>query len=95
MQAGPSSPPHTHTHIYVVDLLLGLYVCPEQLEWGCPKSCCLYVDYVLLAELLCLASGEGEEVTSPWGWGGLTHSEEMERGNGRRIMGKGDWEGKQ
>lgn len=30
---------------------------------GYPKNCCLYLGYVLLAGLICLASG-GEEVTS-------------------------------
>ena len=42
---------------------LGLHVGPEQLKRDYPKSCCLYVGYVLLAGLPCLTS-EGEEALS-------------------------------
>jgi hypothetical protein len=49
--------------LYVVHVHLGLYIDPEQLEWGLPKSCGLYVGYVLLAKLPCLIS-MGEEVPS-------------------------------
>lgn len=48
--AGPR-PPHT----YVADMPLGLHVGPKQLEWGYPKSHCLYMGYVL-SGLPCLAS---------------------------------------
>ena len=50
-----------HPHSYVADIQLGLLVGPEGNWSGCyPKSCCLYVGYVLLAGLPCLAS-MGEE----------------------------------
>ena len=42
---------------------LGLHVGPEQLKRDYPKSCFLYVGYVLLAGLPCLAS-VGEEAPS-------------------------------
>ena len=31
---------------YVPDVQLGLYMGPEQLEWGYPKSCCLSVEFI-------------------------------------------------
>ena len=34
---------------------LGLHVGPKELERDYPKSCCLFVGYVLLAGLPCLA----------------------------------------
>ena len=46
-----------------VDVQLGLHVGPKQLEWVYPESSCLYVGYVLLAGLPCLAS-VGEEAPS-------------------------------
>lgn len=68
---------------------------------GCPRSCCLYVGYVL-AGLSCLAS-VGEEAL------GSARMEEIEggemvggvplplrgegEGEGRRIVGRSDWEG--
>ena len=76
---------------------LGLHVGPEQLERGYPKSCCLYVGYVLQVELLCLASG-GEEVLSlqevkRWGipTGDPTHSEKKGLGDGG--IREGLWKG--
>jgi hypothetical protein len=50
-----SRPPHS----YVVDVQLDFYVGPEHLERGC----CLYLGYVLVAGLPCLAS-VGEEAPS-------------------------------
>ena len=49
----------------VADVQLGLHEGLEQLEreGGLPQSCCLYVGYVLLAGLPCLAS-MGEDVPS-------------------------------
>ena len=41
---------------YVADVQLGLHMGPEQLDWIYPKSCSLYVGYVLLAGLAFLAS---------------------------------------
>ena len=41
--------------MYVADMQLGFLMGPEQLERGYHKSCCLYVGYVLLAGLPCLA----------------------------------------
>jgi hypothetical protein len=38
---------------YVADIQLGLHVVPEQMDWGYPKTCCLYV---LLSRLPCLTS---------------------------------------
>lgn len=49
-QARPR-PRHTH----VDDVQLGLHVGLEQLDRGYPKSCCLYMEYGLLAGLPCLA----------------------------------------
>ena len=58
-QAEPS--PHPNT--YVADVQLSLHVGPQQLEGGHPKSYCVYVGYVLLAGLPCMAS-VGEDVPS-------------------------------
>ena len=43
-------------HSYVADVQLGLHAGPEQLEQGLFQSSGLYVGYVLLAGLPCLAS---------------------------------------
>lgn len=42
---------------YTADVQLGLPVTPE-LEWSYPKSCCLFLGYVLLAKLHYLVSEE-------------------------------------
>ena len=57
-QAGLRSP-----HTYVSDVQLGLHVGPEQLKRGYSKSCCLSMEYVLLAGLSHLAS-VGEDAPS-------------------------------
>lgn len=36
---------------HVAGIQLGFHVCPEQLEWELPKSCCLSVEYILPAGL--------------------------------------------
>ena len=64
---------------------------------GYLKSCCLYVEYVLLAELLCLVS-VGEDVPKPqrdlkYQSGGTPGGPpaQMRRGRGgARIVGGGD-----
>ena len=58
-QAG-HKPPFT----YVAHVQRGVLVGPEQLlSWGYPKNCCLYMEYVAPAGLLCLAS-QGEDAPS-------------------------------
>ena len=50
-------------YLYIADVQLGPPVSPKQLEQGLSQNFCLYVGYVLLAGLPCLAS-VGEEVPS-------------------------------
>ena len=67
---------------------------------GYPKSCCLYIGYVLLARLSCLMSVGGESMylclqrfeVAGWGeyLGVLPLVGRNREGNMRRIMGAGE-----
>jgi len=79
---------------------LGLHVGPKQQEWGYPKICCLFVGYVLLAGLPCLASVGEEEPRLTETWSNRaedtqevsTHSVEKGRGEGDGGQREGKWE---
>jgi hypothetical protein len=75
---------------------LGLHVGPEQLEQGLSQKLCLYMGYVFLAGLPCLAS-VGKEAPSSQrpevpGWGGTQRGLHSLRGEGERV-GEGLWKG--
>lgn len=78
--------------MYVAHVQLGLQVILNNCSGGYPKSFCLYVGYVLLVGLPCLVSVGGKHLASQrlevrgGSRGGLTHSEEIVRGDGRRIV---------
>jgi len=73
----------------MANVQLGLHEGPEQLEWGDPKSSCLSVGYVFLAEL----EGEVPSLTDlMYQSGGYpqrasTISEEKRRGGFREVCG--------
>ena len=81
---------------YVTYVQLGLHVGSEQLEWSLSQTCCLFVGYIPLSVLPCVASVEEEvpSLTEKCQGGGYkgspTHSEEKRK---RASMGERLWEG--
>ena len=56
------------THTYVADVQLGLHVGPKQLDQGPSQRLFLYIGYVLLAGLPCLASVGGDAPSPKETW---------------------------